>query len=314
MQALFEAALTVFKRRTEQYLRLASAGTGRLPEGDIPVDLQNILGEQASKVANQFLSICIRALDYCPPVDLELGEYLRALITADYELVPDDRLAYREAMIDAFRMRRIYPPHVQSLSEESLRWSSAELTVKAIPELNFANLKFDGDPARPASAEELRKQAMAIGAILGCPENLAQFGFARAGDPALGGDHVELPRVQSIRSSRRVGPDGQIVFDLVAEVTQRRIVADTHGTFHSFGGATVIIGPKGEVRYVIAKNILNRARLEQQRRFIRGNGKRYWSLTDGVLRPVRNAFALLHQPASTSGKDGSSKIEAVHPS
>ncbi|HEY5893625.1 MAG TPA: hypothetical protein VIT91_10380 [Chthoniobacterales bacterium] len=29
------------------------------------------------------------------------GEYLRALITADFDLVPDDRWAYREALIDA---------------------------------------------------------------------------------------------------------------------------------------------------------------------------------------------------------------------
>jgi hypothetical protein len=101
-------------------VRLATGGTGRLPEGELPIELQNIFGEQASKLASRFLSICIRALDYCPPVDLELGEYLGALITADYDLVPDDRWAYREALIDAFRLRRIYPPYVTNLSEESL--------------------------------------------------------------------------------------------------------------------------------------------------------------------------------------------------
>lgn len=299
VQTLFDAALTVFKRKTAQYLRLATGGTGRLPEGDLPADLQNILGDQASKIANHFLSICIRALDYCPPVDLNLGEYLRALITADYELVPDDRWAYREALIDAFISRGICPPNVQSLSEDSLRWASAELSVKFIPELNFANLKFEGDPASPASAKELLKQAAAFGEVLGCPHNLAQFGFARDGDRALGGDTLELPRVQSIRSSRRIGPDGQIVFDLVAEVTQRRIVRDPGGNFHFFGGATVIIGPKGEVRYVVAKNVLNRKRLEQQRRFIHGGGRRYWTMSAGVFAPVRNAFKLLHEPADS---------------
>lgn len=95
--------------------------------------MQNIFGEQASKLASHFLAICIRAIDYCPPVDLELGEYLRALITADYDLVPDDRWAYREALIDAFRHRRIYPPNVTSLSEESLRWQCSELSVKRFP-------------------------------------------------------------------------------------------------------------------------------------------------------------------------------------
>ena len=51
------------------------------------------------------LNICIRALDYCPPVDLVFGEYLRALITADADLVPDDKHGYRTAFIEAFRNR-----------------------------------------------------------------------------------------------------------------------------------------------------------------------------------------------------------------
>ena len=239
--------------------------------------MQNIFGEQASKLASHFLATCIRAIDYCPPVDLDLGEYLRALITADYDLVPDDRWAYREALIDAFRHRRIYPPNVTSLSEESLRWQCSELSVKTIPELNFAHLQFEGDPASPADAGELCRQAI-----------------------ALGGDSVSLPRVQSIRSSRRIGPDGQVVFDLVAEVTQRRSVRAPEGRFDFFGGATVIIGPKGEVRYVIAKNILNEKRRHQQREFMRGAGQRYWKMHDGVITPVPNAFKLLHRPVGVS--------------
>ena len=298
VQAVFEAALTVFSRKTAVYLRLATGGTGHLPEGQLPSDLQDILGDQASKIASQFLSICIRAIDYCPSVDLELGEYLRALITADYDLVPDDRWAYREALIDAFRLRRIYPPNVTSLSEDSLRWQGAELSVKAIPKLNFAELQFEGDPASPASAEELKRQARVLGGVLHSPHNLSQFGLARNGNAALRGDTVSLPRVQSIRSSRRVGPDGQIVFDLVAEVTQRRRTRGADGMFDFFGGATVIIGPKGEVRYVIAKNILNNERCDRQREFMRGAGQRYWQMRDGVIAPVQNAFKLLHAPTA----------------
>ena len=49
-------------------------------------------------MARQMLNICIRALDYCPPVDI-LGEYLRALITADRDLVPEDERSYRVAFI-----------------------------------------------------------------------------------------------------------------------------------------------------------------------------------------------------------------------
>ena len=37
--------------------------------------------------ADQVLNMCIRALDYCPPVDVTFGDYLRAIITADRDLV-----------------------------------------------------------------------------------------------------------------------------------------------------------------------------------------------------------------------------------
>lgn len=310
VQAVFEAALTVFQRKTASFRRLATGGTGELPKGEIPADLQKLYGEKASKVASDFLSICIRAIDYCPPVDLDLGEYLRALITADYDLVPDDPWGYREALIDSFRVRRIYPPKVRSLSQESLRWQCSELSVKTIPKLNFAELKFQGDPATPANAEELCQQAEALGAVLGCPHNLAQFGLARNGDAALEGDTVALPRVQSIRTSRRVGPNGQVVFDLVAEVTQRRTVRGPNGEFCFFGGATVIIGPKGELRYVIAKNILNKDRIERQKHFMRDLGKNFWEKGDkGSFKPVPNAFKLLHRPVSKVAAAAESQAE-----
>ena len=53
--------------------------------------------------------MCIRALDYLPPVDVTFGEYLRALITADFDLVADDRYNYRVAFIDAFRTGALLP-------------------------------------------------------------------------------------------------------------------------------------------------------------------------------------------------------------
>ena len=74
-----------------------------LPDGDIHPDLVNRLAAEAAKSAGHILTMCIRALDYIPPVDLTFGEYLRALITADYDLVRDDDRGYRVAVIDAFR-------------------------------------------------------------------------------------------------------------------------------------------------------------------------------------------------------------------
>ena len=67
--------------------------------------------------------MCIRALDYVPPVDITYGDYLRAIITADIDLVADDSRDYRLAFIDAFRRRGIYPEGIKALSEESLQFS-----------------------------------------------------------------------------------------------------------------------------------------------------------------------------------------------
>ncbi len=89
--AVFEAFSTLFQRKTQAYLRLATNGTGVLPPGQMPADLQDLLAKSASNLASQFLSIVIRSIDYCPPVDIRFGDFLRALaITADRDLVPDD--------------------------------------------------------------------------------------------------------------------------------------------------------------------------------------------------------------------------------
>jgi hypothetical protein len=66
------------------------------------------------------LLMCIRALDYCPPVDLTFGDFLRAIITADTDLVEDDTRDYRLAFIDAFRKRGIYAQGIKTLSVEDL--------------------------------------------------------------------------------------------------------------------------------------------------------------------------------------------------
>jgi hypothetical protein len=268
-----------------------------LAPGELPPDLQSVLAEEATQLANQFLAICIRAIDYCPPIDLEFGEFLRAVITADADLIPDDRWGYREAWIDAFRKRKIYPRDVSSLSEDALRWRCPRQAIGESKDLNFATLKFDGDPGRPAGPAELRRQACALGRLVSAPPYTAEFGLVRADDPRLCGDSVDRPTVESIRSSRRVGPDGQIVFDLVAEVTQCRHVRGQRdgGAFDFYGGATVILGPRGDIRYVISKSVVQPERLERQRAFIQSRaGQRLWKMAGGQWVSRTLLFRLLH--------------------
>ena len=123
MAALFRAFQNIYADRSRDLYRIATGGTGKLPDGDLHPDLVNRLAVEAAKSARHILTMCIRALDYVPPVDITFGEYLRALITADYDLVRDDDLGYRVAVIDAFRSWGIYPPDVNVLDETALLWS-----------------------------------------------------------------------------------------------------------------------------------------------------------------------------------------------
>jgi hypothetical protein len=119
--AVFEAFIKIYNRRVADLVRIASEGTGILRQGELHPDLIGRLAIEASKAAGHVLRMCIRALDYCPPVDLTFGDYLRAIITADADLVNDDHWNYRLAFIEAFRRRGIYPENIKTLSVESLR-------------------------------------------------------------------------------------------------------------------------------------------------------------------------------------------------
>ncbi|MGC4103034.1 hypothetical protein [Ferruginibacter sp.] len=133
--AVFEAFISIYKSRIGDLMRIASDGTGVLRQGDLHPDLVKRLATEASKAAGHVLNMCIRALDYCPPVDLSFGDYLRAIVTADLDLVAEDSRDYRLAFIDAFRRRGIYPEGIKTLSVESLRFP-------------LLNIGFTGEPGQ----------------------------------------------------------------------------------------------------------------------------------------------------------------------
>jgi hypothetical protein len=118
--AVFDAFLNVYQNRVQALVRIATGGTGRLPEGELHPDLVGELARTAAKVAGDVLRICIRALDYCPPMDLTFGDYLRAIVTADFDMVADDVHGYRVAFVEAFQKRGISVPGIRSMAVEDL--------------------------------------------------------------------------------------------------------------------------------------------------------------------------------------------------
>jgi hypothetical protein len=252
--AVFDAFFSVYLRRTRDLMRVGRAIT---LSGDLHADLVERMADEATKLARQFCNMCIRALDYCPPVDITMGEFLRAVITADSDLVPDDPWGYRAAIIEAFRSRGIVPADVTSYSEEALRWCPPELlkpgqVIRPCEGLTH-NVLGNGDPGESirnarvlhAWAEQYRQ-----------PLGLSKDKF----------------RVFSFHPLHRIGPDGRLVFDFVVEFLQEQEASidpkdSRSGKFKFSGGSTVILNSNGEIRYSILKRVESRTRLDRQRNF-----------------------------------------------
>ncbi|HKI05024.1 MAG TPA: hypothetical protein VKK31_23800 [Thermoanaerobaculia bacterium] len=326
--AVFDAFLAIYKTRIADLLRIATGGTGILPQGAIHPDLVDRMAREASVTAGHILNMCIRALDYCPPVDIDFGDYLRALVTADRDLVPDDDRRYRISIIEAFRRRGIYPSGVRSLSAESLCWSGP--SAEDLPEFNrllagialeqvqpewslTSNRERAWETAKTGAAlvhDWLAKEGPSLGRALGLAlEPNAPKSIERHQKTGL-----PLFEVHSVRPARRIGPAGDSRTDLVIEITQKRrgyfdqeIQAKVDdGTLepppHDFwfrGGSTTLIDLETrEVRYCIGKGILSDSRLDRQRRFVSGESDGSLAATyfgDPRVRSDAEPFAMLHR-------------------
>ena len=252
--SLFDAFLAIYRHRTRDLLRIATGGTGVLPSGDLHPDLVERLAQEAAKAAKQMLLMCIRAIDYCPPVDITYGDYMRSLITADYDLVPEDERNYRVAIIEAFRNWGIYPRDVRTLSVDSLRW---EQPKEGDPALQFSDLLrpvfFSDDLAelwdqicngrelargekgrfrklsRMEVATRLKRFSGAFhDAIAEAAGKLVESKRLVLADRPfglnLGYGHADDSKfeVHQVRPVRRQAPDGGLRQDLLIQITQRR--------------------------------------------------------------------------------------------
>jgi hypothetical protein len=252
--AVFDAFHAIYKNRTADLVRLATGGTGIIADGEIHPDLVKRLADEASKVASHVLNMCVRALDYCPPVDLNYGDYLRALITADKELVANDDHHYRIAFINAFRKRGIFPEGVPNLSVDTLCYNilESEPDKKGFTAHVAGFLRgFKEKLAYKTDRKEIFDETVSF--IRGDKTNMTGFyeylftRFGKAKDSiifenitglvfsdnyrALGigtsqafkkGPSVEI---HSLRLHNKIGPDGNILNQIILTLCQRCKVA-----------------------------------------------------------------------------------------
>jgi hypothetical protein len=324
--AVFDAYFSVYIKRTSDLFRIYRVGgySNNPQLDDLPVPLARLLAEQAANTAAEFFQLCVRALDYCPPVDITFGDFLRALITANFDLKADDGFMVRDALMQAFRVRGIYPENAAFFSQDSLCWpplpkwteSPADGALPPVevrlPETETSECELTA--AKPTSlifgdANGLTREEQDInGRVLRqyAEENAERLGFDS--DPSLAPEYK--PYAPSFHTVFRIAPNGALKTDMVVELVQTRKVSFDEsmpgaGSFPFRGGVTLIIsapevvkGSRGkpEVRFAIRKPITGE---EGTRRL---NVQRKQNLALGLINGntedpnhFQANFGLLHQ-------------------
>jgi hypothetical protein len=291
--AVFGAFLTIYRSRIADLLRIASEGTGVLREGQLHPDLVNRLAGEAARSARHVLDVCIRALDYCPPVDITFGDYLRALVTADYEYDPVDDAHRRVAFVEAFRRWGIVPEGIRAFSVGGLLWRPASGPAgyeeeDAVIELVKEWGPFVGVwrlPHRRERAFELARQlARELHSHL---KPMLETG------PGLAGiDPKRAFEVHSIRPSMRTGANRETRYQWVIELTQR--LEDEGFPFR--GGCTLLVDAEtGNIRYSITKTLNDARRLRQQEFLARREEAGLAAIYFRDVLAEAEPFAMLHR-------------------
>ncbi len=270
--AVFDAFLALYNDRIADLLRLYTGGTGIIPAGQIHPDLVNRLAVTAAETAEEILNTCIRSMDYLPPVDIVFGEFLRALITADYDLSPAARRRIRIAFIEAFRSWGIYPRDVTTLSEETLLWQGpsidsplqnlrdANQTAFSRRESTLRSLQSQLEVWEPGKSRSalfegiLDAQASIHGLLTEIQQSMPQKPLVPGIDLRKGASFS----VSNLRLARKTGAHGAFRNEMIFEVVQsHRLKGVTRSTaLPPRGGATLVVDlSTWDIRYVIYKRL-----------------------------------------------------------
>lgn len=258
VMGVFDAFLASYRSAIADLLRIATGGTGIPPPGHLHPDLVSRLTDEAVKSADRYLGMVLRAFDYLPVVDPTLGDLVRAIVTADHDLFPNDAGRLRARLVEGFRGRGIHPD-VAALSDEALVWPPpeqdlslaagdglgllAEVVMADTTGLDRAN---DADAADEAQATQRLQGRVA-----------ATFGdWAQQHAAALGFDPLSPVRVDGIHVSYRQAVDQRPRPELVLQLSQLRhdlppLAADPDVPLRA--GTTVIARADGVVRYLVTK-------------------------------------------------------------
>jgi hypothetical protein len=181
LAAMMNAFLEVWAGRMSG---LGTVSAGRLDRSRVV--------EEGGAIADYLLTMAIRALDYTPPVDLRLSDFLSALLTADIEIRPDDTpYHFRKHLLESFTAYGIAPASTNAAQPGC--W-----TPGVSNELTYTRTHFES--------------------MLRDPDEV--YWFIWENRDALGVFADTYGHVLSVRPCLRIAPDGFALRETVVEFIQ----------------------------------------------------------------------------------------------
>ena len=235
--AVMDAFLNVWVRRLRPYVRNGVLDCGRAVE-------------EGAAAAGRLLTMCIRALDYCPPTDLQFSDFASAVLTADWETFPrDEKYAFREALRGALARFGIHP--ASAGGREPGTWDPP------VEEPVYDRTHFD----------QMQRD----------PDEVFRFLWENRRPLAL--HENAYTRVLSVRPCLRTGADGFVLRETVVEFLQRiRVRAEelkslglrrpdgmsSGQEITLYGGNAIVFDQFGRMKYNVGNSLFN-ARRQQAR-------------------------------------------------
>jgi hypothetical protein len=239
----------------------------------------DVVIEEGARAASHLLTMAIRALDYCPPIDLTFDAYLSALLTADAEVAPDDtRFGYRPLLRETFAGYGIVPPE-HGADPDTGYWIPFSQDADIVYQRNHAaNMLYD--------KEEV-------------------FRFLWENRRTLDIDERGYLRICSVRPSVRQSPDGFFLRETICEYIQ---VCDIFGAeaksnlgverpqgmpstqrITAYGGGIIVLDQFGRIKYHIEHRLDDAERQSARLEYLWRTGQL------GVAHDARNQFSEIHR-------------------
>jgi hypothetical protein len=216
---------------------------------------RNRAAQEGAEIADRLLTMCIRAVDYCPPTDLQFCDFASAVLTSDWELNPkDEKFEIRESLLQWLKDYGIPPRSNGFPGRQEGSWDPPpDPEAFQYDRTHFDSMKSDYDELFRFLWENRK------------PFKLNEQAFTR---------------VLSVRPCVRTGRDGFVLRETAVEYHQRlKVFAkelsrlkirkpedmpdDTEVTL--YGGNAVIFDEYGHVKYNIGNAIIQDGREEQKK-------------------------------------------------